>query len=183
MVSAYSAFANRGFRIEPLFVTRIEDNYGQVLYSSTPQMHEVISEDASYKMLGMLQNVIDAGTGNRMRRIYNIQAPMGGKTGTTQNHSDGWFMCFTPSLVTGAWVGGEDRDIHFDRMSEGQGAAMALPITGQFFKQVFGNTALGYSESEQFSVSQKYSDPCASYIETEGKVANDNYDDIDELFR
>jgi penicillin-binding protein 1A len=185
MVSAYSAFANRGFRTEPVYVTLIEDSEGSILYSSSPVMHEVISEEAAYKMLGMLRSVIDGGTGNRVRRNYGLKVPMGGKTGTTQNHSDGWFMCFSPTLVSGAWVGGEDRDIHFDRMSEGQGAAMALPIVGGFFKQTYNNPELGYSETEQFAVSQKYTNPCAT-TETEGSIIIENSsspDDIDELFR
>jgi penicillin-binding protein 1A len=184
MVSAYSTFANRGIRIEPVYVTRIEDSFGNILYSSTPVTQEVISEDASYKMIGMLRSVIDGGTGNRMRRIHGIKVPMGGKTGTTQNHSDGWFMCFSPSLVAGAWVGGEDRDIHFDRMSEGQGAAMALPVVGSFFKQTYGDAELGYSETEQFSISSRYSNPCASYTEnTDSNSQPATVGEIDELFR
>ena len=128
MVSAYTAFANRGIRTAPLFVTRIEDNEGNVLANFTPQMDEVISESSAYKMLVMLRAVINEGTGGRVRRLYGITADMGGKTGTTNNNSDGWFMGFTPSLVSGVWVGGEDRDIHFDTMVNGQGAAMALPV-------------------------------------------------------
>lgn len=101
-------------------MTRIEDPYGNTIANFNSQMSEVLTEDASYKMLHMLKNVIDGGTGGRIRARYGIKAPMGGKTGTTQNNSDGWFMGFTPSLVSGVWVGGEDRSIHFDRMSEGQ---------------------------------------------------------------
>lgn len=130
MVSAYSAFANRGIRTAPVFVTRIEDNEGNVLANFTPQMDEVISETSAYKMLVMLRAVINEGTGGRVRRLYGITADMGGKTGTTNRNSDGWFMGFTPSLVSGVWVGGEERDIHFDTMVDGQGAAMALPIWG-----------------------------------------------------
>jgi penicillin-binding protein 1A len=184
MVSAYSTFANQGVRIEqPVYIREIKDSEGSTLYSATPDSRDIISEDASYKMLSMLRSVIDGGTGNRMRRIYGMTVPMGGKTGTTQNHSDGWFICFSPSLVAGAWVGGEDRDIHFDRMSEGQGASMALPIVGEFFKKTYSDPDLGYSETEQFSVSPQYSDPCSAYTETEGKVVSDSSDDIDELFR
>jgi penicillin-binding protein 1A len=183
MVSAYSTFAGRGIRIDPVYVTRIEDSFGNVLYQSSPRMYEVISEEASYKMLGMLRDVIDGGTGNRMRRVYGLKVPMGGKTGTTQNHSDGWFMCFSPSLVAGAWVGGEDRDIHFDRMSEGQGAAMALPIVGSFFRKVYSDAGLGYSEAEQFDVSPRFSDPCASYRDGVGSSISGVSEEIDELFR
>lgn len=105
MVSAYTAFANRGIRTAPLFVSRIEDNEGNVIATFTPQVEEVISESSAYKMLVMLRAVINEGTGGRVRRLYGIQADMGGKTGTTNRNSDGWFMGFTPSLVSGCWVG------------------------------------------------------------------------------
>ncbi|GHT07795.1 penicillin-binding protein 1A [Bacteroidia bacterium] len=167
MVSGYTTFANKGIHIDPIYVTRIEDINGNILATFSPNPREIINEDAAYKMLSMLRDVVDGGTGNRIRRDYGITVPMGGKTGTTDNHSDGWFMGFTPSLVGGAWVGGEERSIHFDRMSEGQGATMALPIFGKFLKKVLENTQLGYSSAEQFEVSGKYSDPCSSYSETE----------------
>ena len=160
MVSGYSVFANRGMRTEPLYVTRIEDRNGLILDTFSSQIFETISEDACYKMLSMLQSVVDGGTGNRIRRDYKITVSMGGKTGTTQNHSDGWFMGFTPTLVAGTWVGGEDRDIHFDRMSEGQGAAMALPIIGKFLQKVYNTSDLGYSQTERFEIPAKYANPC-----------------------
>ena len=106
MVGAYTVFANKGIRVEPLFVTRIEDSYGNTIANFTPQMSEVLTEDASYKMLHMLKSVIDGGTGGRVRFRYGIKAEMGGKTGTTQNYSDGWILGFTPSLVSDCWVGG-----------------------------------------------------------------------------
>ena len=127
MVSAYTAFPNKGIRVAPLFVTRIEDNDGNVLATFSPEMQEVISASSAYKMLVMLRAVINEGTGVRVRRL-GVQTDMGGKTGTTNFNADGWFMGFTPSLVSGCWVGGEDRDIHFDTMLHGQGASMALPI-------------------------------------------------------
>jgi len=179
MVSGYSTFANHGIRVEPIYVTRIENNFGDILDTFSTQVSEIINEDACYKMLSMLQAVIDGGTGNRIRRDYGITVSMGGKTGTTQNHSDGWFMGFTPSLVAGAWVGGEDRDIHFDRMSEGQGATMALPILGMFFKKVYNNPDLGYSQSEHFVIPAKYADPCARLDNEENP---DHPSGIDDLF-
>ena len=127
MVSAYTAFPNKGIRVAPLFVTRIEDNDGNVLATFAPEMQEVISVSSAYKMLVMLRAVVNEGTGGRVRRL-GVKADMGGKTGTTNYNADGWFMGFTPSLVSGCWVGGEDRDIHFDTMLHGQGASMALPI-------------------------------------------------------
>ncbi|MDR1371193.1 MAG: transglycosylase domain-containing protein [Dysgonamonadaceae bacterium] len=175
MVTGYSAFANRGIRAEPVYVTRIEDNYGNVLATFTPKITDVISEDAAFKMLDMMRAVVDGGTAIRLRYRYGLTAPMGAKTGTSQNHSDGWFMGFTPSLVGGAWVGGEDRDIHFDRMDEGQAAATALPIFALFLKKVFEDPNLGYSQTEIFEVTGK--DPCASYSEKEGVIKG-----IDEIF-
>ena len=152
MVDAYTTFPNKGIRVEPLYVTRIEDNNGNVLATFTPKTYEIISEPTSYKMIYMLRNVLDHGTGVRTRLRYGIKAPMGGKTGTSQNNSDGWFVGFTPSLVSGVWVGGEERSIHFDRMAMGQGANMALPIFAIYMQKVYKDTTLGYSETEQFDV-------------------------------
>ena len=152
MVDAYTTFPNKGIRVEPLMVTRIEDNNGNILATFTPQTHEVISETTSYKMIYMLRNVMDHGTGVRARFRYGLKAPMGGKTGTSQNHSDGWFVGFTPSLVSGVWVGGEDRSIHFDNMSAGQGANMALPIWALYMQKVYADEELGYDKEEQFDV-------------------------------
>ncbi len=152
MVDAYTTFANKGIRTEPLYVTRIEDNNGNVIGSFVPRTHEIISETTAYKMIYMLREVIDHGTGIRMRYRYGLTAPMGGKTGTTNNNSDGWFMCFTPSLVSGTWVGGEDRGIHFDNMAEGQGASMALPVCALYLKKVYADPELGYSQEEQFDI-------------------------------
>lgn len=152
MVNAYTTFPNKGIRVEPLYVTRIEDNNGNVLATFLPKTYEIISETTSYKMIYMLRNVMDHGTGVRARFRYGLKAPMGGKTGTSQNHSDGWFIGFTPSLVSGVWVGGEDRSIHFDRMSAGQGANMALPIWAIYMQKVYADKELGYSVEEQFDV-------------------------------
>jgi len=181
MVSGYSVFANHGIRIDPVYVTRIENSYGDVIDTFSPQMSEIITEDACYKMLSMMQGVIDGGTGSRIRRDYKLTVSMGGKTGTTQNHSDGWFMGFTPSLVAGAWVGGEDRDIHFDRMSEGQGATMALPILGKFLQRVYNDSILGYSSTERFEIPAKYANPCSNQSKIEDNSVSPN--GIDDLFR
>lgn len=156
MVTAYSTFSNGGVRVDPLYVTRIEDNLGNVISTFTPNMTEVFGEDAYNKMLPMLRDVIDSGTGARIRVRYGIKAPMGGKTGTTNYNADGWFMAFTPSLVAGTWVGGEDPSIHFDRITQGQGAEMALPIFAMFMKKVYANKELGYSETEDFNMSNQF---------------------------
>lgn len=152
MVDAYTTFPNKGIRVEPLYVTRIEDNNGNVLATFTPKTYEIISETTAYKMIYMLRNVMDHGTGVRARLRYGLKAPMGGKTGTSQNNSDGWFVGFTPSLVSGVWVGGEDRSIHFDRMALGQGANMALPIFSLYMQKVYADSNLGYDTAEQFDI-------------------------------
>ena len=178
MVSAYTAFVNKGIRTAPLFVTRIEDNDGNVLATFSPQVNEVISESSAYKMLVMLRAVINEGTGGRIRRLYNITADMGGKTGTTNNNSDGWFMGFTPHLVSGCWVGGEERDIHFDRMADGQGASMALPIWGIYMNKVYADKTLGYSQEEKFDIPDEF-DPCKDKV---SELEEENTSRLDDLF-
>ena len=178
MVSAYTTFVNKGIRTAPLFVTRIEDNDGNVLANFSPQVNEVISESSAYKMLVMLRAVINEGTGGRVRRLYHITADMGGKTGTTNNNSDGWFMGFTPSLVSGCWVGGEERDIHFDRMTDGQGASMALPIWGIYMNKVYADKTLGYSQEEKFDIPDEF-DPCKDKV---SELEEENTSRLDDLF-
>lgn len=182
MVSAYTTFANKGIRVEPMYVTQIEDLYGNTIANFNPQMSEVLTEDASYKMLHMMRSVMDGGTGSRVRYRYGIKAPMGGKTGTTQNNSDGWFMAFTPSLVSGCWVGGEDRSIHFDRLQEGQGASMALPVYGLFMQKVYADKSLGYSQDEDFEVPEQYANPCKVSTEEERKHTPTDVGGIDKMF-
>jgi penicillin-binding protein 1A len=152
MVSAYTAFVNHGIRSAPLFVTRIEDADGSVITHFQPIMNEVISDESANKMITMLKGVVDGGTGSRLRFRYNLKCEMGGKTGTTNNNSDAWFMGITPSLVSGVWVGGDDRDIHFDTMQMGQGATMALPIFALYMKKVFADKTLGYNEEAIFDI-------------------------------
>ncbi len=159
MVGAYSAFINRGIRVEPVLVTRIEDANGTEVYSNTPRMKEIFSETTSYKMLDMLKGVIDGGTGNRLRRLYNLRGQMGGKTGTTDNNADGWFMSFTPTLVSGCWVGGDEPTIHFDLMTYGQGASMALPIHGLFYQKIYADKELNYSDDGTFTIPPGFN-PC-----------------------
>jgi Membrane carboxypeptidase/penicillin-binding protein len=159
MVGAYSSFINKGIRVEPVLVTRIEDSYGNEVASFVPRMKEIFSETTSYKMLDMLKSVVDGGTGSRLRRVYNLKGQMGGKTGTTNDNSDGWFMSFTPSLVTGCWVGGEEPTIHFDRMAYGQGASMALPIHGIFYQKVYADPELNYTDDGIFDIPEDFQ-PC-----------------------
>ena len=181
MVSAYTAFPNKGIRVAPLFVTRIEYNYGNVLVTFAPEMQEVISVSSAYKMLVMLRAVVNEGTGGRVRRL-GVKADMGGKTGTTNYNADGWFMGFTPSLVSGCWVGGEDRDIHFDTMLHGQGASMALPIWTKYMVKVLGDKSLGYDENETFQLPEGY-DPCKDDVNLEGDThIEEPIEGLDELF-
>lgn len=161
MVSAYTTFANHGIHCSPMFVSKIEDNEGNVIATFQPRMNEVISEESAYKMLEMLKAVMDGGTGSRMRYKYKVECDMGGKTGTTNRNADAWFMGFTPSLVSGCWVGGEDRDIHFDSTRMGQGANMALPIWAYYMKKVFADRSLGYDPNEKFDIPEDFN-PCVS---------------------
>ncbi len=151
MVGAYGTYANKGVYMEPIFVTRIEDKNGNVISSFQPKQNEAFSENTAYLMLSLLKGVVDRGTATRrIRNVYELTAEMGGKTGTTQNHSDGWYMGLTPNLVGGVWVGGDDRSIHFDDMSLGQGASMALPIYGLFMQKVYSDGTRGVLVTDVF---------------------------------
>jgi penicillin-binding protein 1A len=161
MVGAYSAFPMKGVRRVPTYITRIEDSEGNIIAEFLPRVHEVISEESSYKMITLMRGVIDGGTGSRMRNRYKIMAPMGGKTGTTNDNSDGWFVGYTPSLTFGAWVGGEERDIHFGSMAVAQGANAALPIVAYFLQQMYADSSLYYSQSENFDIPGNFN-PCSS---------------------
>ena len=178
MVSAYTAFVNHGIRAAHMFVTKIEDNEGNVVAQFQPRMNEVISEESANKMLYMLKAGVDGGTATRLRYKYGLKGDIAGKTGTTNNNSDAWFMGITPSLVSGCWVGGDDRDIHFDRMDLGQGAAMALPIYALYMKKVYADKRLDYNENAVFDLDEGY-DPCKF---SEGSLDDDNMNDIEEVY-
>ncbi len=150
MVAAYCTYANKGVHIEPLMVTRIEDRYRNVVASFSPQKKEVLSEETAFLMINLLEGVVKQGTGIRLRSKYQLYGQIGGKTGTTQNHSDGWFIGLTPNLVTGIWVGGEDRDIHFDNLRIGQGANMALPVWALYMLKVYSNPEVPVTPEDTF---------------------------------
>ncbi|MCI6129459.1 transglycosylase domain-containing protein [Prevotella sp.] len=175
MVSAYTTFANRGIRTAPMFVSRIEDNEGNVITSFQPRMNEVISEESANKMLVLLKGVVDGGTAGRLRYKYNFTGEIGGKTGTTNRNSDAWFMGFTPQLVSGCWVGGDDRDIHFDSMRMGQGATMALPIWAYFMKKVYRDKTLPYDPNAKFDLPEGF-DGCSHNAEDDMEYG------IDEVY-
>jgi len=181
MVSAYTAFPNNGIRTEPIFVSKIEDNEGNIVATFSPKTYEVISREGSYKMIDMMRAVIDQGTGGRIRFRYGLKGPIAGKTGTTNSNSDGWFMGYTPSLVNGCWVGGEDRDIHFSSMQDGQGASMALPVWAIYMKKVYADESLGYSQTEPFDVPTGFN-PCGGDsnlpIAADILPADDDFDDL-----
>jgi penicillin-binding protein 1A len=148
MTGAYGTFANKGVWTQPIYITRIEDKNGMVLQEFVPQKKEAISEETAYLMLNLLQGVVQFGTGARLRYRYNLANAIAGKTGTTQNNSDGWFMGITPNLVSGVWVGCEDRSVHFRTTQLGQGANVALPIWGLFMKKVYADKTINLSTAD-----------------------------------
>ncbi len=179
MTNAYATYANKGVRIEPVIITRIEDKMGNIIANITPKKKEVISEKTAYLMLDILQGVVNIGTGKRLRYKYKFTGQIGGKTGTSQHHSDGWFIGVTPKLVTGVWVGGEDRDIHFDGIRLGQGASMALPIWAIYMKQVYNDsTNLNIYESDEFVKPLNFDVD----VNCESKVSNSKEEEIEDTF-
>ena len=148
MVGAYSVFANHGIWTEPIYLLRIEDRNGLVLYEKKPKIAVALEEQYAYAMTNMLKSVVTEGTGVRLRYKYNLMNPIGGKTGTTQNNSDGWFIGITPQLVTGVWTGCEDRAIHFLSTKQGEGANSALPIFALLMKRVYADPTLKYSKDD-----------------------------------
>ena len=179
MVSAYTAFVNHGIRAAHMFVTKIEDGEGNVVAQFQPRLNEVISDDSANKMLYMLKAVVDGGTAGRLRFKYGMTGELAGKTGTTNNNSDAWFMGLTPTLVSGVWVGGDDRDIHFESMAMGQGATMALPVFAYYMQKVYKDKRLGYNEKAVFDLPPGY-DPCQ--IDESGLEDVDDGEDIEEIF-
>ncbi|MBO7497058.1 MAG: transglycosylase domain-containing protein [Salinivirgaceae bacterium] len=184
MVGAYCCFANKGVYTQPIFVTRIEDKNGNVLANFQPVKHEAISERTAYLMLTMLQGVVRKGTGSRIWRDdypWKITAQVGAKTGTTQENSDGWFMGVTPNLVTGVWTGAENRSVHFDQTTYGQGAYMALPIWAGYMRKVYDDGGLPYYESDKFDKPADWDEDfdCPDYEE---KPAGGNSEDIEDEF-
>nr|HPR30742.1 penicillin-binding transpeptidase domain-containing protein [Prolixibacteraceae bacterium] len=164
MVAAYAVYANKGVYTTPLIVTRIEDKTGNVIATFQARRRDALDEHTAYLMINLLQNVVSEGSGIRLRLNYDLykeyggfSAPFAGKTGTTQNQSDGWFVGFTPNLVAGTWTGANYRSIHFEDLTRGQGANMALPVFGRFFKQVFADSTLPYTEDFSFEKPEGFS--------------------------
>jgi penicillin-binding protein 1A len=197
MVGAYGTFANQGVYVKPVMVTRIEDKNGTVLYEYTPETKDVLSKEVAYAMVNLLEGVTEGGSGTRLRHNtqaeetvykeiitgypYEFTNPIAGKTGTTQNQSDGWFMGMVPNLVTGVWVGGEDRATHFKNIRYGQGASMALPIWALYMKQNYTNPELGISDGEFVAPEEMSINlDCSKKIDSIIQV-NDLEDDLDDL--
>jgi penicillin-binding protein 1A len=198
MVGAYGAFANQGIYVKPTMITRIEDKNGALLYQSNPETKDVISEESAYVTLNLLEGVTKFGSGARLRHAipeeernpvykdvvtgypYKFENAIAGKTGTTQNQSDGWFMGMVPNLVTGVWVGAEDRATHFETIAYGQGATMALPIWGMYMKKCYENEALGIS-IEDFLAPEVLNIPIDCEIIKPIKTVDDDSKDIEGL--
>ena len=150
MVAAYNTFPSKGVYVSPIFVTRIEDNMGNVIGEFNNTKREAIGEHTAYLMANLMQGVVNSGTGVRLRSKYGLKGEIAGKTGTTNDQSDGWFIGYTPSLTAGVWVGAEDRQVHFESLALGGGSNMALPIWGLFMKKVLADGTLGVSEADRF---------------------------------
>lgn len=150
MVSAFNSFPSRGVQIDPIFVTRIEDNRGNVLSNFAASKREAISEESAYLMVNLMQGVVNEGTAGRLRSVYKLTGQLAGKTGTTNDQSDGWFIGYTPKITAGVWVGAEDRQVHFESLALGGGSNMALPIWGIFMKKVLEDGTLGISSNDVF---------------------------------
>jgi penicillin-binding protein 1A len=165
MVGAYSTFVNKGLWTEPVYITRIEDKNGTVLEEKVPRKIEALSEETAYLTLNLLQGVVQFGTSGSLRGRYKLTLPLAGKTGTTQNYSDGWFIGITPNLVAGAWVGNEDRSVHFRSMQYGQGARMALPIYALFLQKCLADKTIDIKQDafEMPSKPLNVSTDCSTY--------------------
>lgn len=178
MVGANATYANKGTYVQPTFITRIEDKNGKVLEEFIPNTDEVFNEEKAYVMIQLMRGVCDYGTGTRLRFKHNLRNQIAGKTGTTQNNSDGWFIGLTPELAAGCWVGGEDRSVHFNSMEQGQGASMALPIWGKFFSKVYADKTLKVSSAD-FKKPASLGDielDCSKYDKETG-AGQENFDD------
>ena len=177
LVSAFSTFANGGVHNDPIFVTRIEDRHGNLIASFIPQSQDAINERTAYTMIQMLKRVVDAGTAGSLRWRFNLHdVELGGKTGTSNENRDAWFMCVAPRIVAGAWVGGEDQQVHL--RTRGEGSVLALPIVGDFLKRVYDDGSLGVTRSDQFIRPSMMPDyDCPMSVEPDGTVSAEQQDD------
>jgi len=176
MVGAYTTFANRGIYTQPIFVTRIEDRNGNTVATFEPRRNEAISEETAYLMVELMRGVVDGGTSTRLRYMYKLTNDIAGKTGTTNDNSDGWFMGITPEIVAGAWVGGEERSIRFNSTADGQGATLALPIWGLFMQKVYADESLGFTKAsfQRPAFELSVETDCGKFRQEENQHGNQN---------
>jgi penicillin-binding protein 1A len=181
MASAYCTFANEGVRIDPIFVTRIEDSQGNVLASFTPKTNDVLSKRVAYTMVTMMQRVVTSGTARRMLYEFKFDdVEMAAKTGTTNDNVDAWFMCAVPNLVMGVWVGGEENGIHFT--SSADGSRMALPIAGKFLTKVYNDGTLGVNRTDRFERSEEIPSYDCDSVEEDSSSEESSYNDDEDFF-
>ncbi len=184
MVGAFNTFAGKGIYVEPVYITGIEDRMGNQISAFQPVKTEAISEKTAYLMTQLLGNVVNRGTAGRLRWFFKLTAEMGGKTGTTQNQSDGWYMGITPKLTAGVWVGAEDRSVHFDYLGKGSGSYMALPIFGYFMQKVYADPTLQLSQEDTFEKPEGFNMilNCPDVEKNAGVVrSNLHYEDTEEF--
>jgi penicillin-binding protein 1A len=174
MVAAYDTYVNKGVHVEPIYVTRIEDKNGNIISTFKAKRKEVLSENTAYRMIDLMKGVVDMGTSSRLRYSYGFTNEIAGKTGTTNDNSDGWFIGMVPDLVSGAWVGGEERSIRFANSSEGQGSAMALPIWALYMKKVYADKSLNVSRApfEKPLKSDGVATDCDDYSDDKNNYGN-----------
>jgi penicillin-binding protein 1A len=156
MIGSYTPFINGGVHVSPIYVTRIEDKYGNVLATFLPETWVSISEETAALMLSLMQGVPNFGTAFRLRSTYHFTAEIAAKTGTTNNNSDGWFIGMIPKLVAGGWVGAEDRSVHFDYTAQGSGTNTVLPIWAEFMLQVYADSSLGITQEDKFEMPEEF---------------------------
>jgi len=178
MVGAMNTFADKGVYIKPIFITKIEDKNGNVVEQFVPEKTEAMDDVTAYKMIQLMKGVVESGTGIRLRYRYGFNNEIAGKTGTTQNQSDGWFMGITPKLTTGIWVGAEDRSVHFRSIRLGQGANMALPIWALYMKKIYNDPSLGISTKDKFHPPSK--DISIEFDCEKANKADSGSDDFDD---
>jgi penicillin-binding protein 1A len=182
MVGANAAFANRGVYIEPTFVTRIEDKNGNVIWEADPVIQQALEPSVAYELVQMMKGVVNQGTGARLRggRPYgNIPYPIAGKTGTTQNNTDGWFIGLTPDLVTGVWVGAQDPTVRFNSTALGQGANTGLPIWGYYMNKVYKDNAISISKGD-FKAPQEYDPTRFQCVGDDGSLFDSDFVPVEE---
>ncbi len=183
LVAAYNTFSSKGFYVEPVYVTKIEDRHGNIVSEFIPRQFEAISDKSAYLMVRLLQNVVNQGTAQRLRYFFNFEGELGGKTGTTQNQSDGWYMGISPKLTAGVWVGAEDRSVRFEYLGQGSGSHMALPIYGYFMQQIYADSTLGITQEDSWEepINFNVNLECPEVVKGVGVLRNSMYEEPDEF--